>query len=189
MSFTRYGLIKGSIGLVAVLMALVLPVHAQENVLVEARQHTKLLAMELQKALKNSIEKEGLEASVAACNVEAPVISKQLSQDGWTVGRTALKLRNSNNAPSDWEEQTLHYFSDQMAKGVAPASLERSLTEDGRFYYMKAIPTGGACLACHGGNITQSVATKIDGLYPEDQAKGFQLGELRGAFTLSKQLN
>lgn len=189
MSFIRGGLIKGLVGIVVVLMVLVAPVHAQESVLDEARQQTKLLAMELQKTLKSSIEKGGLEASVVVCNVEAPMISKQLSYDGWTIGRTALKLRNSSNAPSDWEEQTLHYFSDQMAKGVAPASLERSLTEDGRFYYMKAIPTGGACLACHGSNITQSVATKIDGLYPEDQAKGFQLGELRGAFTLSKQLN
>jgi hypothetical protein len=53
---------------------------------------------------------------------------------------------------------------------------------------MKAIPTGEICLACHGESISPDVATAIREAYPQDQATGFSLGDIRGAFTLSKPL-
>jgi hypothetical protein len=49
---------------------------------------------------------------------------------------------------------------------------------------MKAIPTGGLCLACHGETIDPAVAGKIAELYPEDKATGFREGDLRGAFVV-----
>jgi hypothetical protein len=68
-------------------------------------------------------------------------------------------------------------FEDQGAEG-GPA-----------FRYMKAIPTGELCLTCHGGSIDPDLAARIRAGYPKDQATGFKLGELRGAFTLSKPLD
>ena len=53
---------------------------------------------------------------------------------------------------------------------------------------MKAIPTGELCLLCHGETIDPDIAAAIDKAYPEDQARGFSLGDIRGAFTLSKPL-
>ncbi|MOA58455.1 hypothetical protein D3C78_1828600 [compost metagenome] len=53
---------------------------------------------------------------------------------------------------------------------------------------MKAIPTGEPCLACHGQQIKPELAAVIDQRYPQDQARGFALGELRGAFTLRRSL-
>lgn len=58
----------------------------------------------------------------------------------------------------------------------------------GEFRMMKAIATGEPCLACHGKNIQPSLAAVIDVRYPEDEARGFALGELRGAFTLRRTL-
>ncbi|MFT6919058.1 MAG: hypothetical protein ACJA2G_001693 [Cognaticolwellia sp.] len=52
--------------------------------------------------------------------------------------------------------------------------------------YMKAIPTGGLCLACHGSKLADDVSSKVNELYPNDQATGFKLGDIRGAFTLQK---
>ena len=49
---------------------------------------------------------------------------------------------------------------------------------------MKAIPVGGPCVACHGATLAEPVATKLDSLYPQDKARGYNPGELRGAFTL-----
>ncbi|MNT54386.1 hypothetical protein D3C72_1915480 [compost metagenome] len=59
---------------------------------------------------------------------------------------------------------------------------------DGEFRLMKAIPTGEPCLACHGQNLKPELAAVIDQRYPQDQARGFAPGELRGAFTLRRSM-
>jgi hypothetical protein len=56
------------------------------------------------------------------------------------------------------------------------------------FRFMKAIPTAELCLACHGKDLAPEVAAEIAESYPDDQATGFALGDIRGAFTLSKPL-
>ena len=54
---------------------------------------------------------------------------------------------------------------------------------------MKAIPTGGLCLQCHGTAIAPPVAEKLAELYPGDKATGFEQGDLRGAFVITRQLD
>jgi hypothetical protein len=54
---------------------------------------------------------------------------------------------------------------------------------------MKAIAMGEVCLVCHGSNLAPEVAENIERLYPEDQARGFELGELRGAVTITRILD
>jgi len=54
------------------------------------------------------------------------------------------------------------------------------------FRFMKAIPTGGACLACHGETLSPELAEKVKTLYPQDLATGFMLGDIRGAFVVTK---
>ncbi|MGV6851130.1 MAG: c-type heme family protein [bacterium] len=50
------------------------------------------------------------------------------------------------------------------------------------FRFMKAIPAGRACMACHGQSINHGLASKIQQLYPQDQATGYQPGDIRCAF-------
>jgi len=51
---------------------------------------------------------------------------------------------------------------------------------------MKAVPTEGVCLACHGQNISPEVQTKLNELYPDDKATGYSLGQVRGAIVVIK---
>lgn len=53
---------------------------------------------------------------------------------------------------------------------------------------MTAIAMAQPCLACHGRAIEPELAALIDQRYPDDQARGFGEGELRGAFTLRRSL-
>lgn len=53
---------------------------------------------------------------------------------------------------------------------------------------MKAIPTGGVCIACHGAELDPAIAQKINELYPDDQATGYKPGDIRGAFTISQTI-
>lgn len=165
------------------------PVQADEALINEARQQVKQLAVQLQQTLKKSMKTDGPQAAIKVCNTQAPEIAATLSEGDWTVGRTSLKWRNPGNQPNDWETSVMQSFAEQLKAGADPKTLEATKTEGDRFYYMKAIPTGGVCLACHGDNIAQPIAAQLDQLYPDDQARGFQMGELRGAFTLSKTLN
>jgi hypothetical protein len=103
-----------------------------------------------------------------------------------------LRVRNPANAPDRWEQKILKRFEAEMAAGADPNELEfhEILTEDGRrvFRYMKAIPMGQLCSQCHGTKIYLETQVNIRELYPEDQATGFEVGDLRGAFTLLRPL-
>nr|VFK61436.1 MAG: Protein of unknown function (DUF3365) [Candidatus Kentron sp. UNK]VFK69117.1 MAG: Protein of unknown function (DUF3365) [Candidatus Kentron sp. UNK] len=57
------------------------------------------------------------------------------------------------------------------------------------FRYMKAIPTLEVCTLCHGASLSPDVVTKLDELYPEDQARGFKVGDIRGAFSFMQPVS
>ncbi|MDE0059891.1 MAG: DUF3365 domain-containing protein [Defluviicoccus sp.] len=40
------------------------------------------------------------------------------------------------------------------------------------------------CTVCHGTNIAPEVAAALDALYPDDLARGFEVGDIRGAFSI-----
>ncbi|MNZ74879.1 hypothetical protein D3C78_933410 [compost metagenome] len=138
--------------------------------------------------VKSAMQSGGPVKAVEACQLLAPQITAQHSQAPWKVGRTALKLRNPNNAPDAWERQVLEQFAARAAAGEPVMELKHAEIVDGEFRLMKAIPTGEPCLACHGQNLKPELAAVIDQRYPQDQARGFAPGELRGAFTLRRSM-
>ncbi|WP_069438190.1 Tll0287-like domain-containing protein [Methyloceanibacter methanicus] len=157
----------------------------------QSRHLSKTYGEKLKSALVRAIKAGGPETAIAVCNVSAPAIAKRdTASSGWSLSRTALKLRNPKNAPDAWERSVLLKFQDQIDQGADIATLEHyeTTTKDGErvFRYMKAIPTQGPCLTCHGSNVSPSVKAKIAEFYPEDQATGFALGDLRGAFTITQ---
>jgi Protein of unknown function (DUF3365) len=159
-----------------------------------ARTISNQFAKTLKTQLVEAMQSGGPEHAIEVCQQIAPALATQYSAKGWQIGRTALKLRNPANAPDAWERSVLQGFREAMEKGIDPASLERFgffADEHGRktFRYMKAIPVGAPCLACHGSNIAPDVHAALAKRYPDDQAIDFELGDLRGAFTLSKEMS
>lgn len=131
--------------------------------------------------------------AIDVCHKAAPSIAQDMSnRTGWDVARTSLKTRNSGNAPDAWESAVLKDFEQRKAKGedVETMSYWEVVSENGNDYYrfMKAIPTGDVCLKCHGADIDPKVAAKLDELYPNDMARGFKLGDIRGAFTIKQPM-
>jgi hypothetical protein len=160
----------------------------------KSRALTETLQQSLQAELKAAL-KDGPAQAIEVCHKKAPAIAAALSQQhGLRIGRTSLKLRNPNNAPDDWERQVLERFAERHRQGEAPQRLEHYeiVESHGKkeFRYMKAIviPQGAPCLLCHGRAIDAAVEAKLKALYPEDRARGFQEGDLRGAFTVRKPL-
>jgi hypothetical protein len=55
----------------------------------------------------------------------------------------------------------------------------------GRTGYVEPIVTQPQCLICHGSELAPPVAVALEAHYPEDQATGFAVGDLRGVFWVS----
>ncbi|MCK5359974.1 MAG: DUF3365 domain-containing protein [Gammaproteobacteria bacterium] len=165
-----------------------------EQLTQNSRAAVKALGGELKATLQASMKANGPVDSITVCNIDAPNIAKKVSTDkGMKVARTSLKFRNETNQPDAWEKAVLEQFQQRKEKGEAVKTLDFSEVSDidGKkvFRYMKAIPTGDVCLACHGENIKEPVSAKINSLYPDDKATGFNKGDIRGAFTVTQTIN
>ncbi|MCW8884549.1 MAG: DUF3365 domain-containing protein [Motiliproteus sp.] len=152
------------------------------------------LATTLKKELTGAMKSGGPSEAIKVCNTKAAPLTDSVSEKhNWQVGRTSLKLRNPENQADSWEKAVLEKFQQQADEGADLAKLAYSeiITDaSGQkvFRMMKAIPMGDKCLSCHGSEIKPGVAKQLDALYPEDNARGFSKGDLRGAFTLKKVL-
>lgn len=164
----------------------------QTKVIDKARQITRMFADRIKSELTTTIKAEGAANAVSLCQTISPDISTQLSDEsGFEVTRTSLRLRNPESMPGPWELGVLKQFEAKVAAGTDPAKLEYSevvvMPEgDKLFRYMKGIPVIEVCLNCHGTDIKADVRAELARYYPDDKATGYQLGELRGAFSLVK---
>lgn len=161
----------------------------------EAGELIKSFSGTLQGALKAAIEAGGPVNAIGVCNEKAPQIALDAPSDpAWTIGRSSHKLRSPDNAPDAFTAAAIADFVAREAAGEAPADMVTAaiVEENGTrmFRMVKAIPTGEACLNCHGGDtVKPAVVEKLAELYPGDQARGFQQGQMRGVFTLTKVLD
>lgn len=179
--------------LVGLMTLLAFPAAAQDTAGLQAEGSSliKEYAETLTAVLKSTIQSDGPVAAIAVCHDAAPRIAADLSaRSGWAVRRTSLKARNPTAAASPYERAVLEDFQKRLADGADIATLTRAemVEENGGkvFHLMKAIPTGELCLTCHGTAIDPKVAARIAELYPGDTATGFKVGDMRGAFSLSK---
>jgi hypothetical protein len=159
----------------------------------ESRAKIKAFAGELQGELGAAIKSGGPISAIDVCHDRAPEIAEGLSTEGWHVARTSHRTRNPGNAPDAWEAAVLDSFIARAEAGETFDAMDEAEiveTDNGKAYrYMKAIPVGEVCLTCHGTDLDADLAAQIASLYPADQATGFELGQLRGAFTVTRQLD
>jgi hypothetical protein len=127
---------------------------------------------------------EGAEASIHICREQAPAIAARVGEAGVTMGRTSHKVRNPNNVPEPWMEPLLAAYLE------APENSEPQAVDlgGGTFGYVEPIYIESFCLSCHGITIEPAVEAKIQELYPQDQARGFRVGDVRGMFWVKMPL-
>lgn len=154
-----------------------------------AQASINAFATALKAELTAAMQQGGPLNAIQVCNTSAPVIADKVSVDqGVALSRVSLRNRNPDNAPLSWQRPVLESFEHRKESGESPASLDWSetVTVNGQqeFRYMKAIPAAGLCLQCHGEHIAPQVSDAINALYPEDNAIGYEEGDIRGAFVV-----
>lgn len=131
----------------------------------------------LKAALVAGLE-EGPVAAISACRVEAPKLAEQASIDGVKIGRASGKLRNPSNAAKPWMQATLEvYETDPERREPAVVAIDKNTIG-----YVEPIFIQPLCVTCHGAELAPDLQTKLDELYPTDQATGYAAGDFRGVF-------
>lgn len=172
----------------------IIPLHAsatdEQMLKQEAMGIVKQFGGTLKPQLVKAMKEGGPVHAIDICATQAPKIAKQLSEKtGWEVKRVSLKMRNTNTATPDvWERGILEEFDVKQASGTKAGKLTASIVQDGKFRFMKAQGAQPVCLTCHGTNIKPKVQEALNKHFPKDLATGYTLGQVRGAFSLSKIL-
>lgn len=118
----------------------------------------------------------GPAAAIEICSKDAPKVADKVgAKFGVQIGRTSFKLRNSKNAPPEWVQPVIN---------DRPVEARFVNLPDGHTGAVFPIMLKVQCLACHGPaeQIADQVQNQLSRLYPEDQATGFNEGDLRGWF-------
>ncbi|HMO49996.1 MAG TPA: DUF3365 domain-containing protein [Kiritimatiellia bacterium] len=156
---------------------------------------SRLAANELGAALKSrliaAVQEGGMIGAIAVCQEEAPRLAREISESrGVTVRRVSDRTRNPVNRPSDREAIGLARLEAQLGEGADPSTLEwAEVGEAGHgeteLRFLKPIIVDALCLACHGRDIDPSLQAVLAERYPGDLATGYELGQLRGAFSVT----
>jgi hypothetical protein len=149
-----------------------------------AERAATLLASTLRVRLVAEMQRGGPPAAVKVCAEEAGKISEDVArQSGVRIGRSSLRLRNPQNAPSPWVQAWLTSQGERAAAGVAGFSRVEDSPAGRVARVLRPIAIEAPCLACHGpaSAIAAPVGTLLKERYPQDRAIGYAAGDLRGA--------
>ncbi len=157
-------------------------VHEIGNSIVLQTQQT------LGKNLQNALQTGGVENAIEFCNLNAmPLVDSLNKHLDTRIRRVTFKARNQGDLPDSIESAILKAYAFQSTDSVPKTSNVQSM-DDKTFLFTKPIIVENAlCLTCHGeiGNgMAQETDDYIKSLYPEDQASGYQIGDLRGMWSI-----
>ncbi len=136
----------------------------------------ELMFTELKSALLKAMATSGATGAIAVCRDQAPQIAEQVSQlQNLRIGRTSFRLRNPANTPPVWAEESIAARSEEAVYFVGERNELAGLLP------IRMLPL---CLTCHGPaeSIAPEVRDAVARSYSEDQATGFNEGDLRGWF-------
>lgn len=135
--------------------------------------------------LGQALAEGGPARAIEFCQAEAPRVAAQLSAEtGARVSRTSLRPRQPANAADARAQALLADFQRQLAAGASALPEHFEVAADGSARYSRAILIQPPCLGCHGKALSPEVRAALARHYPDDQATGYALGELRGAFQI-----
>jgi hypothetical protein len=148
-------------------------------VIAQASVAIQPLKKRLSEALTEAMSKGGPVAAIDVCSRDAPRFAAEAEAAAVKLGRSSSKLRNPNNSPRPWLSPLLRELE---TLPNAEGSQRVVQLDDQHFGYAEAITLKPLCATCHGTNVAPEVAAKLRERYPNDQATGYQPGQLRGVF-------
>ena len=162
---------------------------AQPN-LEEVRAKALPVAQELMKTLEGRLREAmasgGPEAAIEVCQKQALELTETVrrEKDIAYLKRVGVRIRNPENQPDADERRAIDYFLSEEGGSFPQDWVDTVTLPDGssQLRYYRAIPMQARCLPCHGpaDRMPERIRSALDERYPDDAARGFELGQLRG---------
>jgi len=156
----------------------------------EGAAATQALMTTLQTSLVASMEEGGPVHAIEFCASRALVLTDSVSEslgDGISIKRVSERHRNPKNAPDASEIEAIRHFETALAEtGVFPADWVQE-TAAGELRYYQPLTIAPPCLNCHGDPdaMDPRIIEVLHSTYPDDQATGYEAGDLRGLIRVS----
>ncbi|MBK6620290.1 MAG: DUF3365 domain-containing protein [Saprospirales bacterium] len=145
------------------------------------------VATVLSSALTKSIADGGVGKAAQYCSfIAVPLVDTLAVRHGVDVRRTSNRLRNAKNAPTDREREVLTQYEQQRAQGAQLQPLLEVIDAHTVAYY-QPIVVQPLCLQCHGKlgeTLPEENYSFIKYLYPNDEAIGYALDDVRGIWSM-----
>lgn len=144
---------------------------------------------QLMQTLQNAIQEKGMVGAVEFCNVEALPLTQSVGMaNDVDIRRVSNNNRNPDNSPNEDEETLLDAYEYNNENNIKSDANIQKLQNGEVLLYTRAITISNQlCLNCHGDpnvDIDPQVKQRIDELYPQDNAKGYTIGDLRGMWSI-----
>lgn len=131
--------------------------------------------------LTQALNEGGPVEAVKVCReVAQPLTDEAGKEVGFPVGRTSHKLRNPASAPREWIKQLVADSAGKKGSDAKPMVFDLG----DRVGVAAPIVAVEMCVQCHGTDeqLTPEVKQILAEQYPDDKARGFAAGDLRGWF-------
>lgn len=149
---------------------------------------SQVTQMTLASKLKEVVQEKGIGKALKFCNVNAyPIVDSLEEAHNLKVKRASLRTRNPGNTPNKIEGDIINEYSREIATGITPG-VKTILDDDMVHYFKPIIISAELCLKCHGqvgSDLLEENYQIIRELYPNDNATGHKLGDLRGIWSIS----
>ena len=149
-----------------------------------ALARAKAFQQALKQELMAAMAEGGPVRAVAVCSERAQALAQAASTDGWRLRRVGTKTRNITNSPSKADGEA---FDRLLADATAPF-VRMAGDGDGDVHWRHYVPlrVEAACLLCHGqkAGMSSELQQALAARYPQDDAVGYALGDLRGAIVV-----
>lgn len=143
----------------------------------------------LGKNLQEALVQGGVEHAIGFCHIQAMPLVDSLSKSyEASIRRVSDKVRNPLDKPNELEKELLDAYKFQVNNGLTPSANVQPLDGE-KYLFTKPIMVDNAlCLTCHGkpdNGMLQATDDFIKSKYPEDEATGYEIGDLRGMWSIT----
>lgn len=173
------------------------PTVGRDEALARARESADALTRDLMGHLTRELSEGGPGRAIQTCSRIAQEIAERHSVDPVQgqirLRRVSRKVRNPADEPTAYEMEQLEHLAELHRHGDLPEETVEVVERGGErtLHYLRPITVQPMCLQCHGDPETfaPEVHRILAELYPDDQAVGYEVGDLRGAISLAVPLD
>ena len=156
----------------------------------EGAAAARVLMTTLQANLVTSMEEGGPVQAIEFCTTAALALTDSVSHslgDGISIKRVSERHRNPENAPDASEIEAIRHFEAALADNGALPDDWVQVTPAGELRFYKPLTIAPPCRNCHGDptSMDPRVVEVLQASYPDDQATGYEVGDLRGLIRVS----